>query len=470
MNMFFSKAGFWWGGNKVSVSMLRQKVMGAVIPEVRPLPYQGYDKKTGFYVFQHFAISPNGCLMRATDKGFPVEKDSFIKTSQISDINLSPEEGEPAGRILDQISKAWGERGLVALSWAFASWFSHEVRLKTNFFPFLSLYGEPQTGKSELTRILSLLQGIDEEGLSMTGASSQNGASRKLTQKSSLFQAILEGNRTNKRNEKKCLEMDHLLTLYNAGCALHIKAAFTNDNKTREAAFLGALMFTQNKEPFETKSQKERAVSIRFRGKEYGEITEETTEALRGLKKIPPNKMAWFFVEVMKNRGLVSEKWYSEYEKARNELMERVNNARLAETHAVILSFSRVLFELLNQKYDLKDFLCGLSDLKQDDILMSDEYEEATEFLRHVLELQEESREEFAIIQSKPDEPEKLCLLFKDAYEAIKKKYINSYKNGKSLQNLLKTHPARVEGAPKKQRFAASYPKPCLTFLVDKIK
>ena len=49
------------------------------------------------------------------------------------------------------IRHAWGNNGIVALSWTVASWFVNPLKEAINFFPFISLYGDPACGKSALT-------------------------------------------------------------------------------------------------------------------------------------------------------------------------------------------------------------------------------------------------------------------------------------------------------------------------------
>jgi len=195
--MFLQRARVLWEGERLASLALARMIVEAGAPVVRQLQTVGYDPESGCYVFGHFLINAKGELLLPNKHGFfEVSRSVSIRPAPHS--ALSPIKGIASKEIWWLIYRAWGPKGVVAVAWVVAGWFVFKIKAKVGFFPFLSFWGDPQTGKTRLTRFLNNLQGLDEEGLPMSRVNTQKGEIRKLAQRSGTFKALLEANNADK--------------------------------------------------------------------------------------------------------------------------------------------------------------------------------------------------------------------------------------------------------------------------------
>ena len=354
-SMFLTRGRVVWEGDAKASLALAKMVVEAGAPVVRQLQLTGHDLKSGYFAFRDFAIDPNGKILTPDTKGFfRTSRQEYLRPAPQP--TVKPKSGGPgAAKIYGLINTAWPHNGALAITFAVASWFVNVIKPEIGFFPFLSLHGDTQTGKTGLTRKLNALQCLDEEGLPMTKLNTGKGEIRKLAQRSGLFKALLEGNNADKIR----FDYGSLLPLYNHGNHLQVRALKTNDVQTHETEFLSSLIFVQNTEPFRVKAQLERIISSRpFRAEN---ITPETTEAYNQLAKIPLRQMAFSFIEIMKFRAAIQAAWLPAYEAAREEILSEVPDNRIAENHALILAFHRLLRDILKVDDDIKPFITELA-------------------------------------------------------------------------------------------------------------
>jgi hypothetical protein len=351
----------WEGDIRPSIA-LAKRIVEARAPVVRQLQILGHDLESGYFIFKDFAVDPAGKLILPDKNRFyRISHHEYLRSS--AQASLKPKAGlEPATLYL-LIHSAWPDNGPLAVAYTVSSWFVNIVKPELGFFPFLSLHGETQTGKTRLTRILNAMQCLDEEGLPMTKLNTGKGEIRKLAQRSGLFKALLEGN----REERIRFDFDSLLTLYNFGNHLQVRALKTNDIQTHETRFHSSLIFVQNREPFQTKAQMERVISCRAFSAE--QLTPETSKAFGELTRIPLREIAYFFVQVMKHRPWIEENWLIEHQKAQSEILREVNDNRLAENHAILLAFHRMLCRILKIDHDIKPFIIEIAQRKHEQCL-----------------------------------------------------------------------------------------------------
>lgn len=346
-----------WRGQAKESNVLVSKIVDTRAPTVRQVHILGYDQDSRCCVFRDFLIDPDGQLHHPDAKGFfRASRKEFFRPPSVPCV--FPKSGEKLKRIYDLITTAWPNNGALAIAWTVASWFVWAVKPELGFFPFLSLHGDTQTGKTHLVRKLNAMQCLDEEGLPMTKLNTGKGEIRKLAQRSGLFKALLEGN----KEDKVRFDMESLLTLYNHGNSLQVRAVKSNGIETKETEFLSALTFVQNKEPFKSKAQMERVVSSAQFRKE--DITDDTTDAFRELQKIPLRELGQVYVEVMKQRKRIEDEWYNAYLRARNEILEVVPDNRIAENHGLVLGFHRVAEKIFGANYDLRPFVLWAANRK----------------------------------------------------------------------------------------------------------
>jgi hypothetical protein len=355
--MFLQRARVLWEGDRKASLALARRIVETGAPVVRQLQITGYDRQSGCYVFKHFCVNPEGKILLPNKKGFfEISRTLQIRPSLHSTIKPVDGETHPR-RIYELIWLTWGFRGITAVAWMVAGWFVNQIKAKIGFFPLLSFYGDTQTGKTLLTRILNACQCIDEEGLPMSKLNTAKGEIRKLAQRSGLFKAILESNTT----ESIRFNVNSILTLYNSN-PLQTRALRTNDIQTHETPFLASILFVQNVEPFYTKAQKERAISIPFKSEH---LNENTASALETLLQTPLTVIATFYQYIMRNREIIESLWFEEYESGKTDLMAGIGDARITENHALVLGFHRLLCRILERDYHLYPYIFGIGRLKQ---------------------------------------------------------------------------------------------------------
>jgi hypothetical protein len=311
-----------------------------------------------------------------------------------------------------------------------ASYFVNQIKEQAGFFPFLSFYGAPQTGKSHLTRTLNAIQCLDAEGIPMRKTNTPKGELRKIAQHSGVFVALLEWP---SEGTQVRFDLDNILTLYNVN-PLQVRARTSNDSQTVEMPFCGSLMFVQNVEPFKTKPQKERVVSCKFT---TDELTPASLEALRKLEEMPLADKASFFVEVMGNRLVFESNWLSEYRMACTELAGLNLTSRLCENHGLVLAFHRVLCRVLGIDHDLLPYVSEIAQKKQVECATNPDTV-ADHFLEQIIELSHEKlADDFADLE------EKLLWVHKvGAEKAIKEHGYSLNCSEKELMAALQAHPA----------------------------
>ena len=305
-------------------------------PEVRQLPVVGYQHDSHEYVFAKWAVDTSGKLLMADNRGiFKSGYNQFFRPpthaedKAILPVGISKERVK---EIFQLIGTAWGSNGLAALSWVVAGWFVDRVKAAISFFPLLSVFGDPASGKSALVTILNAIQGRDTEGLPITQLNTKKGLTRSIGQLSGLFTSLLEDSA---RNEKG-FDYSILLTAYNRG-PLQIQASFSSDLRTNEAPFLGSLLFCQNLEPFNSKQEKQRVISLHFRS---DQLTDQSRAAYEKIIAIDKRELAGVLLQVLTNRQHFTG-WNKEYEQAIVDLSPMAER-RILQNHALILAFYRL--------------------------------------------------------------------------------------------------------------------------------
>jgi hypothetical protein len=318
-------------------------------PDVRQAEFAGYDHQSRFHVLKHVAISPKGEVIKPEKDGyFNVGRGICLRPSPDAPA-VKPEPPKP-GFIKDELypllRRTWGNQAAVAVSFLTASVFVNQVRPELGFFPFLSLHGDPQTGKSRLLRTLNAMQGLDEEGLPMNSANTKKSELRAIAQVSGMMKGMIEGNDKSKAR----FDFESILPLYNDGNPLQTRAAYSNDNQVIKMLFHGTLAFAQNREPFESRAAKERVISLKF---STDELNDDSKAAYDQVCALPVQKLAGFLLAVLKEREFFESNWRQYHEQAKKDLLRTVPDNRINENHAVLLAFHRLLCEKFGISHDL---------------------------------------------------------------------------------------------------------------------
>jgi len=430
MQLFALKKRVVWAGNREATLALAERITEADAPTVREVDIYGYDKKSGSYVFPAFGINKDGEYIKAEGSGFiytDKAKKEAVKACHSPSL-IEPQTGINVNSIYKFIAEAWPENGEIAFTWTVASWFVNQIKDKIKQFPILSLYGEPSSGKSFLTKTLKALQCENSEGLPMRKSNTAKGELRKLTQRSGLFEALIEW----PENGQARFELENILTMYNIA-PLHIMALKSNDNRTVELPFLGALMFVQNRDIFQNEQQKERVIALKFSKTHF---TPATTEAFNKIFAIPDRELADAFVQIMTKRKNFENNWLNEYQKAVKELKEGgIKNSRIAENYGLILAFHRLLDAIVCHKNNLKPCVFKLAEERENACLRRSQTV-ADAFLDCLSTLDINETVNFCKVKD-----DQICFHLVDALNYLKNHGRDIRTNLSELQRTLEEHP-----------------------------
>ena len=450
--LFLSRAAALWSGDQNASISLIKKIVESKAPSVRQLHKVGYDLQSGCYVFSNFCILPSGEYIQPDAQGFyKISADEYLRPVKGNSDKIRPEKEFDPSEIFLTMQAAWPQRAEVAITWVFASWFVNQVKDRIGYFPFLSLHGDSQTGKTALCKKLNHLQGLDEEGLPINEVNTKKGLTRKLAQRSGLFIALIESKGV---NQNRTFDVNIILPLYNIN-PLQTRAQTTNDLKTHDTPFLSAIAFIQNREPFVTQPQKERVVSLLFT---KDQLDSTTAAALDRLLDIPPSAYTYFFKAVMKHRQHIENTWYEHYNQAKKDLKESIPDARIRENHALILAFYRIIVRIINigSEEDLAlletEFKTYLEKIGREKIITANMHREnsADSFLDFVLNMDNEIEKKMYMDITPRDH--RLYLHLNGALTAIRERGPQFNTNLDVLYENLRQHPSFIESG-KTHRF-----------------
>jgi len=307
-------------------------------PKIRALNTIGYDKKSNGFYFPKFMYDVDGRRIDANvDKYFTVANiRPFLDcadtvTSRIDDIDLK--------QFIQNLHGAYGNKGLMALGFYVSGLFSDLIFDHYGFFPFLSLYGDPHAGKSFVSKLLNRCLFVDSEGQTMSKANTAKGELRKISQKSSLVCALLEG-----RKDAARFDYDSILPLYNRH-SLYDRATTSQDNRVHSLMLKAPISFVWNHECFTLKPAKERVISLHFAD---ADLNENTGAAWTELNNYSPEQLAGVGHYLLTNRKFFENKLISNAKFVATELKNKgINVTRIAENHAIPLAGISVLLECL---------------------------------------------------------------------------------------------------------------------------
>lgn len=426
-----------WTGDKKPSQALMRRIVASKSPDVRQLDVIGYDIATGYYFFPGFAVDKKGNLMHPDKRGF--YELSSLKVIRAAPLpSITPVPGMSAKEIYLAVKAAWGPRGEIGMAWMVGAWLVNVIKEKIGFYPFLSFYGEPASGKTVLIETLNSMQCLDEEGLPMFRENTGKGELRKLGQVSGMFRALLEGN----KDRITRFDFDKLLALYNRN-PLQVRAMKSNDNQVITMEFKAALALVQNIEPLKSSAQKSRVISVGFR---LADIA-DTQEAFERAKRIQKNQYANFFPEVMRHRVELEEGWLARFTAISRELEAEFSNPRIRENHALVLAFHELLCEILDVESTQKPYILGLAQAKMKSCY---EHEEsiADYFFDALDQLSEGERGQCAIL----DDEGRLHVRLATAVKLLQEEKFTGYRVSE-IQEALRSHPAYLSNRHSSRQF-----------------
>lgn len=346
--LFLKRARVLWSGEKGPTDGLAKKILNSrKVPIVRKMKHVGYDQESGCYVFPSYMIDTDG-KMNEPEHGLfrngrngkdcirPLAKSQFIK----------PKECDFRG-IYQAICEAWPGIGEIAVAWTIASLFVNQIKDENGHFPHMSFWDDSQTGKSTLALAIARMCGRDIEGVPFTKHANAKGIVRNIAVVSGAPVGILEAGGTSKMDVT-----DFVLTTYMKGM-LQTRAKFSNDLETADIPCYASLLFVQNNEPFGTKPEKERVISLRFEFEKM--VNEKTYEGFKRLKSFSPGQLAWFIPTIMKSRVMIESTWKDRHEQWKDTYSKDVKDNRVVDNHSIVRAFHDIVCEILGFQNDIDE-------------------------------------------------------------------------------------------------------------------
>lgn len=429
----------WEGDSKATAALQNLITENKKAPEVRLLSVTGYQPENKAYIFHHWAVDTTGKIITPDKRGFfqlshnrYYQPPAHSESKAIAPADIDKEKVKAIYRL---IYEGWGCNGVIGLSWCVAGWFVNQIKEKEDFFPFLSLWGDPASGKSALTTLLNTIQGREGGGLPVTQLNSKKGSIRTIGQVSGLFTALLEDNERNERG----FDYSIILTAYNKG-PLQVQAAFSNDLQTKENPFLGTLLFCQNIEPFNTKAEKQRTISLHFKA---DGITEESRAAFEKLVATGKNELAGVLQRVLAHRTHFENDWPNEFTAARAEL-GTMEERRILDNHALILAFHRIFCRLFSIKHT-QDIALFLGDIGRKKCISSAVRQ--TTIADHFFELLDGIKEEKAYSCYHIDVEKGVILVHLPEVESYFRNKGLNFQASEPLTTALQQHPSYIRNS-----------------------
>ena len=213
---------------------------------VSSIPFVGYHKQLGAYVYQNHAYS-NGKEIPLNDHGYFQLGKQGIKTS-LSGVSVNTS-GSFSPDWLENYVKVFNWQGLALLAYWLGTLFAQQIRAEQKTFPFLEFTGEPGAGKSTALEFCWKLVGRDDyEGFDIMKAS-MAGRRRAFNQLSNLPVVLIESDRDGGDRDAKArqLNWDELKAFYN-GRSTGTLGIAKRGNDVEEHQFQASLVISQNAE------------------------------------------------------------------------------------------------------------------------------------------------------------------------------------------------------------------------------
>jgi hypothetical protein len=175
-------------------------------------------------------------------------------------------------RWIELIYKAYGLNGLIGFVYVILALYRDIIMEKQGFFPFLFLFGEPGTGKSQFAKMFLSLFGEPLHGISLLN-STDKGFARSLSQYNNALYYLKEY-----RNSLDSKAVNTFKTGYDG--ELYTMALKTVDNRTKTHEITSACMIDGNELPTSEAALFARMIVLHY---EHNKFTNESAKAFREL-------------------------------------------------------------------------------------------------------------------------------------------------------------------------------------------
>jgi len=318
---------------------------------VNMIDFLGYDKESGIYVYDNKAIKDGIVYNLNKDDFFDVGENSI--KSNLGSVHLQLEDKLKSTAWIDDIIAAYGQKGIVSLTYWFSSLFAEQLRKSQKSFPFLEIVGDAGSGKTTLIEFLWKLFGREDyEGFD-PGKTTGPGRARNMAQVSNMPIVLIEGDRDESGPHTKKFDWEELKPAYN-GRATRSKGVKDNTNATIEPPFKGALVIAQNRTVEASEAILTRICHLHFSREGHNE---QSKQAADRLAIWPVDELSGFLVEVVKKEKQILKQFAEIFPKIEKILIDdpAIKTFRIAKCHAQLIAMLKAMQPIFNLSDTLID-------------------------------------------------------------------------------------------------------------------
>jgi DNA ligase 1 len=339
-----NEASLTWSGTATALDSLKEYLMLARPSEIRMVKEIGYDVKSNCYLLGDILFDSQGDQYKVDQNGFFPKQNLCLDQQVIRSSNLITKFVDISiVRFLDELFGAFGGKGILVFSYYVSSLFGRQIIDEVEFFPFMSIYGDTHTGKTNLTNILNKCFFQNWPGITLSKSNTNKGLIRTMGVRKNFVTPLLEGT----KSSTKTFDQGMLLEMYHWN-DISISAQLGSDSSTRSRKYEGSLLFVQNNEWFDSKAVIERMVSLPFYSKDNSDIT---LKNLNKLKSYSDKQLASIGKQILERRNEIEPALFEWIEKIAEYLEEVGCNEQRLIDNAAILSAG---FYTINEVYDLE--------------------------------------------------------------------------------------------------------------------
>jgi len=332
--------GAFYTGNAAQLERIMQQQLHQPLV-VQTVDFIGYSAKHKAYILGDLAVSDGNVVEANEDDYFEIGR-TGLKTLQRSiklDLNTDPStyNREWVGHLW----RAYGAKGLVALTYWFGSLFAEQIRAEQKSYPFLEVVGAPGAGKTTLLVFLWKLLGREYEGFDPNKSTSA-GRLRTFSQVSNLPIVLIESDRDRKDgNHAKAFDWDELKDTYN-GNPIRTTGVKTGGNETYDPPFRASIVISQNTPVDASPALMERICHLFFTTEHQ---TPENAADAKALERMPIRDVSGFALEALKREADVLTTLGEQTEAETQWLLKQdgVVKYRLAKNHGQLLALLSAL-------------------------------------------------------------------------------------------------------------------------------
>jgi len=212
--------------------------------------------------------------------------------------------------------KAYGQNGYIGTIFLIASIFRDIIMKKLSFFPYLFLFGDLGTGKSNFVKFLLTVFGTEDKGLSL-GNTTMVGLTRKLSQFSNgliyakEYSYILD------------LTLDNILLSLYDGVGRNTGQK-SMDNRTVQSDPTSALILDGNQTPTRKSAVASRVIILSFQTYEFSDFERDAFIRLDDHSKSGFHNV---LIEILQLRNIVETRFTETFEETFKEIRKNVTDS-----------------------------------------------------------------------------------------------------------------------------------------------